>query len=187
MIVNAMDFFNTHNILAFLPTYDTNGRNITKVYLLNGDTLLVPYTLKKFIPKLATHNHIPWAYLKEWTYQMIAAKSSFPIVLDPDIVFIPFHARTCVASQDGATGYILSSSIASIASDTIHLTNGHSFQSKTSSKCLFSKITNGNYLASAFADAMGKAHSLAKSLPFHHEVIEYIEDPSCDSPKQETG
>ncbi|OEF96109.1 hypothetical protein [Desulfuribacillus alkaliarsenatis] len=99
---------------AALPSYDTNGANITSTIWSDGTHKTHDQSLKNWLHEIKMHSPYNVNLLKTKTENFFARKQLLPIPLSPNCILIPFKVRRPIGENDGAYGYIALDSIETI-------------------------------------------------------------------------
>jgi hypothetical protein len=95
------------SINCMLPYYDENGQNCTliKLDIKDCDDYLDPRTIKTCIKAAAKSFAIDLEMVKKKFGPSVNRKTSIPIPLHPDLVFVPMKIRKAKEIEDGSWGY----------------------------------------------------------------------------------
>lgn len=93
-------------LIAFIPYYEDNVGNVTKVYLKDGEPFIIRKKLPYVLKELCRHYSINLEHLKEVCIRELGCKKLFPIPFGKGNTFIAFKIRKPSISNDGAFGYI---------------------------------------------------------------------------------
>jgi hypothetical protein len=99
------------HINCFVPIYDENGGNITKVYLDDGTFIIDNRRLTLVIEKIAGVFAVDLKNVRKKYSKLIDRKNTIPIPLHQDLILVPVKMRKPVAREDGAWGYIVLSKV----------------------------------------------------------------------------
>lgn len=111
-------------VVAVLPEYSENGDNMCRVYFGDGSSRLVPYSITQFIIEWLDTYDLTLPGVRLWARSYSGYDSLNPIVINKDIVLVPFKARPSYSYSDETYGYVSLTSISTIDSSNITLHNG---------------------------------------------------------------
>lgn len=107
------DFFQRHDIWAFIPEYLKGIGEITRVLVSQGDDHLMSITLRTFKARMCKHYSIDYESSRKKFGKIIGSVNCIPLPINPSKIFLQLKVRTPEFKGDGAMGYIDLNSIRS--------------------------------------------------------------------------
>jgi hypothetical protein len=98
-----------------IPIYSESGTNQTLVGREGSSAYRDHRRLKTVLAHLAGVFSLDPRQLRKNCAQLVQRKNKVPLAFHPRLILIPVHTRKPVTKDDGATGYVVLSKIASIA------------------------------------------------------------------------
>lgn len=92
------------DILAILPTYRGDKGNCTLLLREDGQQI-IGRTVKTVIKRICKHHHIDLRAANETYGGLLNLKTSIPLVISPDRIYIQLKVREPIGKDDGAMGY----------------------------------------------------------------------------------
>ncbi|HOL18278.1 MAG TPA: hypothetical protein PLY40_08350, partial [Bacillota bacterium] len=94
-----------NNLAALVPCYAGNGGNCTKIYTLEGETVLDRRTVRWNLRRLARRFCIDLEAARSRYGELLDWRQGVPIPFSAALVLVPLKVRHTVGKNDGASGY----------------------------------------------------------------------------------
>lgn len=143
---------NVMQISAFIPFYSSEGENSTCILFNDGSKIDKPYSIKKCTNQILYSLHLDPQALSHWTYEVIGMKSTTPLIITDDIIFIPVKLRKSIGKHDGCFGFINMKAIASYDHHSILLDSGQSILTLSPKSYIQKKLHDAKLLHYAYLD-----------------------------------
>lgn len=109
-----LDFFQHHDIYAFIPEYHGGVGEVTRVTVAESEDYIMPVTMKTFRVNLCRFYSIDYAVYRRKYGGIIGSTNCIPLTVSSNKVFLQLKVRTPKFKNDSAMGYVDLNSIAQL-------------------------------------------------------------------------
>jgi len=149
------------NILAMIPAYVNGEGNCTLIYIEDGNSEIVKYSIRTVIRKFCAHYRLDLKASNRQFKEKFNINCGIPIPISKDKIYIQVKVRAPIGKDDGAMGFIRLDAIKGICGTkgeaTILLKNGVEIKSLCSQKTIKKNINIGELAMKLYEDEIMRA------------------------------
>ena len=167
--MGKLDSTSEKQIAALVPCYHESMGNATEIIYLDGDSAVIPRTVKTVLRNIAAEFTVDLDASRKKYGEMLGCRRAVPVPLSAGMIMFPLKMRKAVSKNDSSRGYINFAAVKEVreagrACSMVILENDRQLKCLHSIKNLNQHLRNCHFLYQKLQGSRGTGESAAQYL-----------------------